>query len=934
MHQSLNLDNISDDALFESGTGSWNLNSQQGNISPQQQTLADRTNTMDLHLRANNRIVSHTEHHDHQGLGIEHQDQQRLGFENQDRQRLTGQWQDNRREQPVLRPQSPPENLLAVFDTRNDQHQQEHDPDNGGARAKTHRNKENRNKNSSKKRNGFVASNVEKTSDLQFRTRDQTAGWEPSLQLKRYSDDDDGKNSDTTYRKVINQSKQRKQHINKTMMKSQNEDVHGSNDSSSDSLINVARMPLPAGLDPVCNPRNISNIYVKNTNNSDQGGDIDIGNDLETDFYSVHHKDSNRQGNTSLKLYEDSNVKHIHNNLWEGQNKDKNRGNPNIAHIRLDQPGKGTVQLVKNIADGDNTTVVKLANPVPLHRASSDSGLNTSIVVPYELSGSADSLMQLNGASASAGSSPHNLVSSFNNSPTTSLTNSLMTSPLHFSDSLPSNLSSNILFGDGTTISNDYLLAQRLQQQFDQEDEERQRRRRNHNGHIETSYDADAERDYSISNNPNIENRTLDYITANEYQTLNDSLANDIAPVYDVRSEEAIQGSNRTFYIPCENRVLNRVENQEETRGEDEGGDNQAVERNRAGAIPARASPATRLTRQLQNDEQYPTLSCPSEPSHSQREPVYIPYDEDAGRIVQPEPALLNSLVARGSVARQPSEQLDDAEYARRLQEQQDEEFARRLQEEESEADPHIGHHHGNRVAVGNFEQNNTRRNFQPLHTRYGHTWTNRPLRVGPTLGGAANNVVDSHVRSRNTWDRPLQQRSDNNEFGYLDSVHNLPVSEGYDIPPSQDYYYRYQNDPDLMLDDYGEDRLVSINRDPQLLATLLMTRAPDMMIPNHVDLSDYEALWELAENLGEVRRVGMEDRDISVLPIHTYKTPCSGDNDDNKTDCLVCLSEFTEGEKLRTLPCCHIYHVDCIDEWLRRNAICPVCRQSAAHRD
>jgi hypothetical protein len=47
------------------------------------------------------------------------------------------------------------------------------------------------------------------------------------------------------------------------------------------------------------------------------------------------------------------------------------------------------------------------------------------------------------------------------------------------------------------------------------------------------------------------------------------------------------------------------------------------------------------------------------------------------------------------------------------------------------------------------------------------------------TLGGAANNVVDSHVRSRNTWDRPLQQRSDNIELGYLDTVHNLPVSEG-----------------------------------------------------------------------------------------------------------------------------------------------------------
>lgn len=102
------------------------------------------------------------------------------------------------------------------------------------------------------------------------------------------------------------------------------------------------------------------------------------------------------------------------------------------------------------------------------------------------------------------------------------------------------------------------------------------------------------------------------------------------------------------------------------------------------------------------------------------------------------------------------------------------------------------------------------------------------------------------------------------------------------------------------------------------MLATLLLTRAPDMMIPNNIDLNDYEALWELAENLGEVRRVGMDQNDISLLPVHTYKAPASGESENNKTDCLVCLSEFSEGERLRTLPCCHIYHVDCIDEWLR----------------
>lgn len=52
----------------------------------------------------------------------------------------------------------------------------------------------------------------------------------------------------------------------------------------------------------------------------------------------------------------------------------------------------------------------------------------------------------------------------------------------------------------------------------------------------------------------------------------------------------------------------------------------------------------------------------------------------NAGRIGQPEPSLPNSLMARGSCSREPSEHLDDAELARRLQEQQDEEYARRLQ--------------------------------------------------------------------------------------------------------------------------------------------------------------------------------------------------------------------------------------------------------------
>lgn len=46
--------------------------------------------------------------------------------------------------------------------------------------------------------------------------------------------------------------------------------------------------------------------------------------------------------------------------------------------------------------------------------------------------------------------------------------------------------------------------------------------------------------------------------------------------------------------------------------------------------------------------------------------------------------------------------------------------------------------------------------------------------------------------------------------------------------------------------------------------------------------------------------------------------------------DCPVCLSEFEEDESLRFLPKCnHLFHVKCIDTWLRSHSNCPLCRTS-----
>ncbi|EOY25022.1 RING/U-box superfamily protein [Theobroma cacao] len=43
---------------------------------------------------------------------------------------------------------------------------------------------------------------------------------------------------------------------------------------------------------------------------------------------------------------------------------------------------------------------------------------------------------------------------------------------------------------------------------------------------------------------------------------------------------------------------------------------------------------------------------------------------------------------------------------------------------------------------------------------------------------------------------------------------------------------------------------------------------------------------------------------------------------------CPMCLLEYQAKETLRTIPSClHYFHANCIDEWLQRNATCPLCR-------
>lgn len=45
---------------------------------------------------------------------------------------------------------------------------------------------------------------------------------------------------------------------------------------------------------------------------------------------------------------------------------------------------------------------------------------------------------------------------------------------------------------------------------------------------------------------------------------------------------------------------------------------------------------------------------------------------------------------------------------------------------------------------------------------------------------------------------------------------------------------------------------------------------------------------------------------------------------------CTICMDNYELGAQIRTLPCFHFFHLECVDPWLVRNRECPVCRASA----
>ncbi|XP_069074969.1 E3 ubiquitin-protein ligase ARK2C isoform X1 [Pleurodeles waltl] len=97
-----------------------------------------------------------------------------------------------------------------------------------------------------------------------------------------------------------------------------------------------------------------------------------------------------------------------------------------------------------------------------------------------------------------------------------------------------------------------------------------------------------------------------------------------------------------------------------------------------------------------------------------------------------------------------------------------------------------------------------------------------------------------------------------------------------------------------------------------------------------------YEELLQLEDRLGSVNRGAVQNIIERFTFPHKYKKrrPQEGkhekpDGEESDTDekCTICLSMLEDGEDVRRLPCMHLFHQVCVDQWLATSKKCPICR-------
>lgn len=86
---------------------------------------------------------------------------------------------------------------------------------------------------------------------------------------------------------------------------------------------------------------------------------------------------------------------------------------------------------------------------------------------------------------------------------------------------------------------------------------------------------------------------------------------------------------------------------------------------------------------------------------------------------------------------------------------------------------------------------------------------------------------------------------------------------------------------------------------------------------------TDPQLLTILNNSLNSNELVRNPNVEVKINTDTYYSTQYSCDS------CTICRDSFTDGTKISELNCEHIFHPECISEWMKYKQVCPVCRSN-----
>ncbi|KAK2975088.1 hypothetical protein RJ640_014450 [Escallonia rubra] len=107
---------------------------------------------------------------------------------------------------------------------------------------------------------------------------------------------------------------------------------------------------------------------------------------------------------------------------------------------------------------------------------------------------------------------------------------------------------------------------------------------------------------------------------------------------------------------------------------------------------------------------------------------------------------------------------------------------------------------------------------------------------------------------------------------------------------------------------------------DPQSASEKVLAVALEVIIPEFEDASNMDMDESFQD--GQVNTVPATKSSIQALEkVTAVDSSLEG-------ECVVCLQELVSaGQEIARMPCRHMFHGDCVVQWLERSHLCPLCR-------